>query len=51
MMLVLAGGLALWLLAAAIVLTVAGLWLERTCRVRRDDPDLLDEPDLIDPFD
>jgi len=38
-------------LAAAIVLTVAGLWLERTCRVRRDDPDLLDEPDLLDPFD
>jgi hypothetical protein len=38
-------------LAASVVLAVAGLWLERTCRVRRDDPDPLDEPDLLDPFD
>ena len=38
-------------LVAAILLTGAGLWLERTCRVRGGDPDLLDEPDLIDPFD
>jgi hypothetical protein len=38
-------------LVAAVLLTWAGLWLERTCRVRRGDPDLLDEPDLLDPFD
>ena len=38
-------------LVAAVLLTCAGLWLERTCRVRGGDPDLLDEPDLIDPFD
>ena len=37
-------------LAAAVLLTVAGLWLERTCRIRWGDPDPLDEPDLLDPF-
>jgi hypothetical protein len=38
-------------LVASVVLAAAGLWLERTCRVRGGDPDLLDEPDLLDPFD
>ena len=37
-------------LAAALLLTVAGLLLERTCRIRGDDPDRPDASLLADPY-
>lgn len=37
-------------LLASVLLTAAGLWLERTCRVRRDDTDSADSSGLLDPY-